>query len=377
MTQPTRPLSPHVAVIGAGLAGASCAAGLLRRGCRVTVFDKSRGVGGRMATRRTVLADGTALVFDHGAPHVAPRAPRFRALWADAVATGDAAVWRPRVFADVPGVFDGALYIGEPGMPALARRLLDGADLRLSHAVQALRHGDEGWWLHADDAGPAGPFDQVVLAMPPRQAAALLAEPMPAWAEALDRVRMEACWTLMAASDDVDWPWDAAEPSRGPLAWVMRNDRRPGRSAPGGWATWVAHATASWSTAHLEEDPADVAQALRAALQSLLPPARKGVPALRWHHVAAHRWRYALPAAPTSAPADVAASMPAPRAADGTDDRCWWDSHEGIGVCGDFLGGGAAEGAWRSGDALAERLAASSATRPASPARRGGRVALA
>jgi predicted NAD/FAD-dependent oxidoreductase len=375
MSRPTRPLPPHVAVVGAGLAGASCAAGLLRRSCRVTVFDKSRGVGGRMATRRTVLADGTVLGFDHGVPHVAPRAPRFRALWADAVATGDAAVWRPRVFADVPGVFDGALYVGASGMPALARRLLDGADLRLSQAAQALRRDDDGWWVHTDDTAPAGPFDRIVLALPPRQAAALLAGPMPDWAQALGTVRMEACWTLMAASDEVDWPWDAAEPSRGPFAWVMRNDRRPGRTAPDGWATWVAHATASWSAAHLEEDPADVAQALRTALQGLLPPARTGVPAPRWHHAAAHRWRYALPATPASAGAPLASK--AASAGGGVADTSWWDAHAGIGVCGDFLGGGAAEGAWRSGDALAERLAASPATRQPSRAARSGREVLA
>jgi predicted NAD/FAD-dependent oxidoreductase len=374
MSQPTRPLPPRVAVVGAGLAGASCAAGLLRRGCRVTVFDKSRGVGGRMASRRTVLADGAVLGFDHGAPHVAPRAPRFRALWADAVATGDAAVWRPRVFADVPGIFDGALYIGASGMSALARRLLDGADLRLSQAVQALQRDDDGWWVHTDGTGPVGPFDRIVLAMPPRQAAALLAEPMPDWAEALGAVRMEACWTLMAASDEVDWPWDAAEPARGPLAWVMRNDRRPGRPAPDGWATWVAHATASWSTAHLEEDPADVAQALRVALQGLLPPMRQGVPALRWHHAAAHRWRYALPAAPTSAASEATACTRAGTAGGGVAETSWWDAHEGIGVCGDFLGGGAAEGAWRSGDALAERLAAAPAARQPSRSPRSGRA---
>ena len=44
-----------VAVIGAGLAGAACARGLQAAGVQVTVFDKSRGVGGRLATRRALV----------------------------------------------------------------------------------------------------------------------------------------------------------------------------------------------------------------------------------------------------------------------------------------------------------------------------------
>jgi len=343
-----------VAIVGAGLAGAACAAGLLRRGWRVTVYDKSRGVGGRMATRRVAIEGEPELQFDHGAPFVAPRAPRFRALWAEAAAAGEATVWRPRIFADAPGRVDAALYVPLPGMPALVRRLLGAAPLRLAHTVTGLRRRADGWWVEAEGRRAEGPFDQVVVALPPPQAAALLGTAHAPWAKALAEIRMEPCWTLMAATDEVDWPWDAAEPARGPLAWVMRHDRRPGRSAPAGWATWVAHASASWSAAHLEEDPADVAQALGDALRGLLPPVPRGAAGPRWHHVAAHRWRYAAPAgaAPDGRP-------------------CWVNAERALGVCGDYLGGGGAEGAWHSGDALAERLATerAAAVEPASDAR--------
>ncbi|MBC7939825.1 MAG: FAD-dependent oxidoreductase, partial [Chitinophagaceae bacterium] len=65
-----RPTS-HVAVIGAGVAGAACASSLRQAGMNVTLFEKARGVGGRMATRRArwLGADGQAqdAQFDHGA----------------------------------------------------------------------------------------------------------------------------------------------------------------------------------------------------------------------------------------------------------------------------------------------------------------------
>ena len=55
----------QIAIVGAGMAGLSCATRLAALGHELVLFDKGRGPGGRMATRR-VEADGTMLRFDHG-----------------------------------------------------------------------------------------------------------------------------------------------------------------------------------------------------------------------------------------------------------------------------------------------------------------------
>ncbi len=346
---------PTVAVVGAGIAGAACAAGLQQAGLAVTLFDKSRGAGGRLATRRAAWTgdDGSAhaVEFDHGAQTIAARQPRFRALLARAEAAGAVARWQPRVHAGWPAAAVRDVYVGTPGMPALVRHLARGVPLRLEQTVQRLHRTNQGWQLVLAGSETAGPFDQVVLALPPAQAAVLLAGHQDPWADALAAVPMAPCWTLMAATDDVDWPWDATEPGRGPLAWVARNDRKPGRSAPRGIATWVAQATPAWSTAHLEADPADVARALRDALSALLPARAASGGPLRWHHGSVHRWRYALPAADTL---------------DGR--QCWWDAARGLGVCGDGFSGGDVEAAWRSGDELADTLAAALETPAAAAA---------
>jgi len=330
-----------IAVIGAGMAGTACAASLQRAGFQVTLFDKSRGVGGRMATRRAAwtAADGSARTaeFDHGAPHFSARQPRFRAVMARARAVGCAAEWRPRVHSDRLGALALSSLVAVPNMPALCRHLLAGVPLRLGQAVQRLQRHGAGWQVVVEGGETQGPFDQVMLALPPGQAALLLAGHADAWTDTLAAVPMLPCWTLMAVTDDVDWPWDAAEPARGPLAWIARNDRKPGRDASVGGATWVAHATPQWSTEHLEDQPAAVADALGAALAAQLP----GIPAPRWHYGSVHRWRYAAPAA-TAVPGG----------------ECWWDPSLGVGVCGDFLTGGDVEAAWRSGDELADTVAA-------------------
>ena len=62
----------HIAVVGAGIAGIACARTLMQAGHRVSVFEKSRGTGGRMATRRTEFGS-----FDHGTQYFTVRDARF------------------------------------------------------------------------------------------------------------------------------------------------------------------------------------------------------------------------------------------------------------------------------------------------------------
>ncbi len=335
----------NLAVIGAGLAGASCAASLRQAGQQVTLFDKSRGIGGRMATRRVQWtgADGQPrrAEFDHGAQLFSATQPRFKAMLARAAVAGVVAPWPARVHANFPAAQRRAdQWVATPAMPSLCRHLIGDVSVQLGQQVNRLQRDTDGWRVLTADGVAHGPFDQVLLALPPAQAAVLLAGHHDDWADHLSEVRMQPCWTLMAATDDVDWPWDAAEPASGPLAWVARNDRKPGRGAMPGTALWVAHATPAWSAAQLEADPETVAALLSRALQALLPSGSQ----THWQYRAVHRWRYAA----------LDASLPAAMKAE----DCWWDGERGLGVCGDFMAGGGIQAAWRSGDELADTLLA-------------------
>jgi renalase len=334
------PSRHRIAVIGAGIAGAACAASLHQAGERVSLFEKSRGSGGRMATRRAEWQDGSGASqqgeFDHGAPWFTARHPRFVAALARAQQVGAVQAWQPQVHAAWPAPRKRPVFVATPGMPALCRYFVGEVALHTGQAVQRLQRTSAGWQLVLDGGVITEPFDQVMLALPPAQAAVLLAGHQDAWADGLVARRMHACWTLMAVTSDVDWPWDAADIDRGPLARVLRNDRKPGREPQLGQAHWVAHATPAWSAAHLESDPAEVAQALGTALAALLPAGP-----LQWSHRAVHRWRYAVPA-------DAARQTT----------ECLFDPELGLGVCGDHFGAGDVESAWRSGDELADTVCA-------------------
>lgn len=330
----------RVAVVGAGMAGAICARRLADAGFDVRVFDKSRGVGGRLATRRAAWTapDGTAHVtrFDHGAPAFGARSPAFARFVERAARDGRLARWSPRLSASGYAPLDEtALWVPTPDMPTLCRDLLAGLPLRTQCLVEALHRGASGWRLQAAGDAVTEVFDAVVVATPAPQAAPLLRAHRADWAERAD-VPMRAGWTLMAVTDApaASADWDLAWPAPGSvLAQVVRNDAKPERERDAGWAHWVVHATAAWSATHLKSPAADVQAALQSALEAALGQR------LAWHHAAVHRWRHA------SVPRTDTAGTP-----------CWWDAAAGLGACGDALGGGGVEGAWTSGAALADLI---------------------
>src|SRR5579862_200717 len=56
-----------VAIIGAGMAGLAAARTLTAAGCRVVIYEQSKAVGGRVATRRI-----EGCILDHGAQNLKP-----------------------------------------------------------------------------------------------------------------------------------------------------------------------------------------------------------------------------------------------------------------------------------------------------------------
>jgi renalase len=330
----------RVAVIGAGIAGAASAHALARAGHAVHVFDKARGPGGRLATRRMdwVDRDGHAHTtrLDHGALGMAAHVEPFGAFLDQGVEAGWLAEWQPVLAPGSLPLEDATgFHVPVPDSPALCRRLLDGVAVSWSCPVDHLQWTATGWQVEVAGQSQGEPFDAVVLALPPAQAAPLLGTYRRDWARHAALAPMQPCWTLMGVAAEGSVPvWDLARPPSGPLAWVMRNDARPGRVPVSGQAHWVAHARAGWSRQHLEQPPEWVQQQLQVALSDTL-----GQP-VDWLHVTVHRWRYALPQARRTAPGE----------------SFWWDAAQGLGVCGDFLGGSGVEGAWLSARALSAAM---------------------
>jgi renalase len=305
------------AIIGAGIAGLACATRLGGAAAGVQLFDKARGPGGRMSTRRVELL-GTTVGFDHGAQYFTVRDPGFAAQVARWAEAGVAAPW-PAAGPDA--------WVGTPGMNAPVRALAAAQHVSWSARVTGIAADAGGHRLTVEGRDESPRFERIVLALPAEQAALLLAPIAPALAELAAGVVSEPCWTVMAAFAE-PLPLPTTIRAAGAIGWAARDGAKPGRA---GGETWVIQGSPDWSCAHLEAEGEVVATQLLAALATSagrpLPPPL---------HVATHRWRYAR-----SGDAGAGAV---------------WDAERRIGLCGDWLLGPRVEAAWCSGALLAEQI---------------------
>jgi renalase len=190
-----------IAVIGAGIAGITCARTLAQAGHSVHVFEKSKGLSGRMSTRRTPFGS-----FDHGAQYFTVRDPRF--LKALSTAPQQVAIWKQ-------GREKNTAMVGQPGMSAVVgawayplqhdqsgKHIVD-----LEALVQAIEPDavqKKKWQIRTQGPNDThhvdGGFDAVVLAIPSVQAHALLAASgLDAIAKPIMKVEVAPCWTMMLA----------------------------------------------------------------------------------------------------------------------------------------------------------------------------------
>jgi renalase len=243
-------------VIGAGPAGLSAASRLALAGVDVTVLEKSRGIGGRVATRRT--RDG--LAFDHGAQFVTARGTSFGAFLQGASEIGCASEWNPITdpsrFHVATGSTDTASsgpasqwFVGTPGMSSLFKNLAAGLTIRTEVTVTRVDLTEHEVWVDAIESehGPhrSGPFDAAIIAIPAAQASAVAGH-LDGVAASLARVVITPCWALMLAfSGDLQMPSDVFRRSEGPIAWVARNTSKPGRAPE--VTTLVIHASPEWT----------------------------------------------------------------------------------------------------------------------------------
>lgn len=350
--RPSSATPRHIAVIGAGMAGVACARTLMQAGHRVTVFEKSRGFGGRMATRSSPF--GT---FDHGAQYFTVRDARFaRALQ---TAPGLARPWSANAVRvlDAHGlVAEAALpapephWVGVPGMNALVRYwaqpLVAAGGVELETQVTRIEADalDAGRWQLRTE-GPLDTrrvfsgFDAVLLAVPNVQAQALLetSAQAPDIASRIAGVTVAPCWTLMLAYPQAVQPtlahlgpqWNAALSTHHRVAWLARESSKPGRDTI---ERWTVQASAAWSREHLEDPAPRVMAKLLKAFAEIT--GIRAEPA----HADVHRWRYAKTETPLGK-------------------SHLWDGKARIGACGDWCLGHRVEDAFVSGLELALKVA--------------------
>jgi predicted NAD/FAD-dependent oxidoreductase len=338
----------ETAIVGAGISGLTLARALAARGRMPVVLERSRGVGGRCATRRI---QGQPV--DHGVAYLHGRSERFRSEL-DAFAGEPRVEAWPRSLEGIglpcqPESFEvGAVRIApSAGVNRFAKHLAPGLDIRLQTEVVALhpvpRAGPIARWDLTLASGEILRAGTVVLTMPPPSAIRLLRTlaPLPdavaGLLPLLELIQTLACLTVIARyAESVSPPtWEASLPSSSPAIHTILHDSSKRAGHPR--LILVVQARPHFSREMLDEPAERWTRALLVEAAAV-----HGAWAAEPEFVQSHIWRHARVDSPSRLAAPILVRL---------------EGGATVALAGDgFHPAGGVEGAYLSGLGLADRL---------------------
>jgi predicted NAD/FAD-dependent oxidoreductase len=292
-----------IAVVGAGPAGAGVCYALRETDATVTIFEKSRRVCGRAATRRN---EGRR--YDHGANYVKSGSDRVDEIITERLSTdGLVDIEDPVWTFDGSGTItegedrDDHKWTYEDGITQLAKRLFAETDaaVRLETRVGRLSHSGGKWWVLDEDGEDLGTFDAVVLTPPAPQTADILAATE--WSDpllfeleaALQSVSYRSIYSvILGYAFEMETPWYGLVNTdrEHEIGWLSREELKTGH-VPDGESVLVVQMSPDWTVDRFGDPKSEVIENAAALTADLLDDERLAAP--EWTDT--QRWRYALP----------------------------------------------------------------------------------
>lgn len=320
-----------IAIIGAGLSGLT-AASILKNYADVTVFEKSRGVSGRMSTRRS-----EPYYFDHGVQFFTARTSEFKDFIAPLIEDEIIKHWDARYveFEDKKIVDrqqwdqENQHYVGVPGMNHIAKYLSQRLTVNLGLRVHSMRRDHEKWCLEDDFGKSIGKFDWVISTIPAQQASDLLPSSLPFYSK-ISEVKMKGCFALMLGFENaLPLEFDAASINGEDVGWISVNSSKPSRNDA---YCLLVHSTNKWADEHIDDNRDHVAKHLCNQASELI-----GHDLSSASHKSIHGWRFA-------------------HIEKQAGETHLIDPTQNIAVCGDWLIQGRVESAFTSGFETANNI---------------------
>ncbi len=321
-----------IAIIGAGISGLTLAQELSSN-FDVCVFEKSRGVGGRMATRYA-----GEYFFDHGAPFFTARGKRFQKFVHEKVASGAVSVWEGKVITlekdkkTTDRIWFEPHFTGNPKMNSLCAELADGIAIKTNIQIaKILPLSMHGYRLFDTNEEVIGEFDIVVSTAPPLQTHQLF-ENLADDIGFLSDIEMLPQFSLMIGIPR-KWEksWIAAKVNNSPIGWIYSNSTKSARDK--NLTTLVVGSALEFSLANIECEAKQIGEILLEEARQLLQLETEIA------FQSCHKWRYALPPSKDEM-------------------QIFWRPEIGIGAIGDWCGGeySPVENAWNSAKSLAAKI---------------------
>ena len=314
------------AIIGAGLAGSSLARRLLDEGKDVSVFEKSRGTGGRLASARFGAASG-----DIGHDYIETHSPDFERFLVGLEQQGVLGRWDQTIwdFND-QCVGDARLWVGKERNSTLTRALLEGAELHTETRIGVVWPDRVGVLLRDVEAQSLGYFDAVICAVPAPQAEPLL-EAKPRFAQVAARAKTLGCWAGLFELECLPARLQGKAVVRGESLFFDRiviEATKPGRKG----LVVKVQMSAGWSQDNLSLHTDTIAAEIKNLVEDWLGESIKP------RSQRTHRWLYS------------SSFQPEP------EQENLWDANLGIGACGDWVAEPGIEGSWLTAQRLADQI---------------------
>ncbi len=317
----------QIAIIGTGFSSLILANELKNNdNFDVTFFEKSRGVGGRIATRHNEEWE-----FDHGAPCFEANETRFLEFLTPLTNAGIIAKWQPRIVNSHMTKIDSDLeyFIGTPKMNSLPKALSYGFKIEFETTILAMQNINNQWFLQNDNTHKASNlFDIIITSTPPEQVYNILPEGC-SYKNTLQSYKMLPQFvTLVGFNEEIDFNFDIMQVQNSKIEKIVINHNKISRNSK---PSVLVYSNKDFASENINVDKEQIGEILLSEFQSLTKIYL--IPQM----IQTHKWLYSVPRQESRA-------------------LHLCDNNLNIFSCGDWLSNGTIEGAFLSGIALAKYL---------------------
>jgi renalase len=302
-----------IAIIGAGISGLNLAKNFATKNNSInnnlnnsqqnieyTVFEKARGVGGRMATRR---ADDFA--FDHGAQCFTARTKEFQNFIEPFQEQKIIEQWQGKVISIEEGKkFEKRIWFephltASPAMNSLCKELAKDLNIKLETEVAKITSQNKmaqnnKWLLTSKTDEVLGEFDWVISTAPPAQTYNLMPDVFEHKNE-ISNIQMHVNFSVMVGfKTPLNLPWIAAKTRRSIIKWISINSSKPSRNPEN--TCIIIHSKDSWADKNKDMPVADVQNLMLEEFSKLT-----GIDTKNADFITTHRWLYSIVATTTKA----------------------------------------------------------------------------
>lgn len=293
-----------IGIIGAGISGLTAGRNLARAGHEVTIFEKSSGFGGRMATRTAGKDSGSKM--DHGVSTFIVESPEFKEFVSELQQKGIVKRWGQKMsmydgenlIEQDPNPSEKPQYTATNGMNSIGLYLSRYVDVKLNTKVGGLtyigknRTNKRPWMINFTSSKTFN-VDAVILALPAPQAYGILSTTIDETntlkiVRLIDEIHYRPAYSLMVGYGDQPAPvWQGVKCKKSVLDFISNETSKRENKQE---TSFVLHASESFTLKHRESDEEIV---IREMLSAFAEIEGGWVSVPDW--IQLHLWKYSKP----------------------------------------------------------------------------------